>query len=176
MGILKFAFKTYLHFWRSSDTPLWIIFRRFIHRLKFTLGKSPKRPKQQDFSCRWAYPLNGKWNNGLSVKNISSQLSELWVMNTCWKESSKRVFLVTVILMCWGIDSCWRKRENVRSTWGAHVVSARQHLPESWVIWNSTHIHILHRVKCSHLNASWWWFYVAVNGLHWFRQICLLRS
>lgn len=111
MGILKFAFKTYLHFWRSSDTPLWIIFRRFIHQLKFTLGKSPKRPKQQDFSCRWAYPLNGKWNNGLSVKNISSQLSELWVMNTCWKESSKRVFLVTVILMCWGIDSCWRKRE-----------------------------------------------------------------
>lgn len=30
---------------------------------------------------------------------------------TCWKESSNRVFLDTLILTCWGIASCWRKEK-----------------------------------------------------------------
>lgn len=36
-------------------------------------------------------------------------------MITCWNESSNKVFLVTVILMCWGIDNCWEGKKRKRT-------------------------------------------------------------
>lgn len=37
---------------------------------------------------------------------------------TCWKESSNSVFLETVILMCWGIASCWEKQKQKKQKKG----------------------------------------------------------